>query len=205
MRYPFLVFIPVILGSGALLDRGNGFLATGLSTGLVDYYNLPPLYSMAVASGQDQAALALFFFIGVFISLVVEALHVGLVDLAIEHEKARAAVEDRELLLDELAHRTRNDFANVVTLLNLQSRSAGDDAREALVAAADRVQTIARVHRRLELRGDHVGVDTKSYINECADLRLSRLAMRPVAIECNAESHSISLEKRCRLGSSSMS
>ena len=142
-RYPFLVFIPVILGSGALLDRGNGFLATGLSTGLVDYYNLPPLYSMAVASGQDQAALALFFFIGVLISLVVEALHVGLVDLAIEHEKARAAVEDRELLLDELAHRTRNDFANVVTLLNLQSRSAGEDAREALVATADRVQTIA--------------------------------------------------------------
>ena len=92
-RYPFLVFIPVILGSGALLDRGNGFLATGLSTGLVDYYILPPLGSMAVASGQDQAALALFFFTGVLISLVVEALHVGLVDLAIEHEKARAAVE----------------------------------------------------------------------------------------------------------------
>ena len=60
-RYPFLVFMPIILGSGALLDRGNGFLATGLSTGLVDYYNLPPLYSMAVASGQDQAALGLFF------------------------------------------------------------------------------------------------------------------------------------------------
>ena len=200
-RDPFLIFIPVILGSGALLDRGNGFLATGLSTALVDYYMLPPIRSMAVTSGQDQAALALFFFTGVLISLVVEALHVGLVELATEHENARTAIKDRELLLDELAHRTRNDFANVVTLLNLQSRSAGEDAREALVAAADRVQTIARVHRRLELRGDHVVVDTKSYITElCADLRLSRLAMRPVAIECNAESHSISLEKAVPLG-----
>lgn len=196
----------MILGSGALLDRGNGFLATGLSTGLVDYYILPPLYSMAVASGQDQAALALFFFIGVLISLVVEALHVGLVDLAIEHEKARAAVEDRELLLDELAHRTRNDFANVVTLLNLQSRSAGEDAREALVAAADRVQTIARVHRRLELRGDHVVVDTKSYINE-----LSRTCAC-LASRCGPLRSSVTLKvipsawrRRCRLGSSSMS
>ena len=162
---------------------------------------LPPLGSMAVASGEDQAALALFFFTGVLISLVVEALHVGLVDLIMERETAQVAVRDRELLLNELAHRTRNDFANIVTLLNLQSRSAGEDAREALLSAADRVQTIARVHRQLELRDDHVVVDTKSYIGElCADLRLSRLAMRPVAIECNAESHSISLEKAVPLG-----
>jgi two-component sensor histidine kinase len=200
-RYPFLVFIPVILACGALLDRGNGFLATALSTVLVDYYLLPPLGSMTVASGEDQAALALFFFTGVLISLVVEALHVGLVDLIMERETAQVAVRDRELLLNELAHRTRNDFANIVTLLNLQSRSAGEDAREALVSAADRVQTIARVHRQLELRDDHVVVDTKSYIGElCADLRLSRLAMRPVAIECIAESHSISLEKAVPLG-----
>jgi len=93
-RDPFLIFIPVILGSGALLDRGNGFLATGLSTALVDYYMLPPIHSMAVTSGQDQAALALFFFTGVLISLIVEALHVGLVELATEHENARTAVKD---------------------------------------------------------------------------------------------------------------
>lgn len=100
----------------------------------------------------------------------------------------------------ELSHRTRNDFANVVTLLNLQSRSANAEAKEALVSAAERVQTIARVHRRLELPDDHVVVDTKSYIGElCADLRLSRLAM-PIAIECHAESHSISLEKAVPLG-----
>src|SRR5690606_23449864 len=84
---------------------------------------------------------------------------------------------------------------------NLQSRSAEEDTREALVSAADRVQTIARVHRRLELHGERVVVDTKSYISElCADLRLSRLAMRPIALECDAERHSISLEKAVPLG-----
>jgi two-component sensor histidine kinase len=88
-----------------------------------------------------------------------------------------------------------------VTLLNLQSRTANEEAREALVSAAERVQTIARVHRRLELRDDRVVVDTKSYIGElCADLRLSRLAMRAIALECGAESHSISLEKAVPLG-----
>jgi two-component system, sensor histidine kinase PdtaS len=200
-RYPFLAFIPVIFVCGALLDRGNGFFATALSALTVSYYFLYPRYSFAVVNPSDQAAVALFVVIGFAISSVMEALHVGLVSLAIEHDMASEAVRERDLLLNELSHRTRNDFANVVTLLNLQSRSANEEAKEALISAAERVQTIARVHRRLELRDDRVVVDTKSYIGElCADLRLSRLAMRPIAIECNAESHSVSLEKAVPLG-----
>lgn len=200
-RYPFLIFMPVIFVSGALLDRGNGFFATILSAIACAYYFLYPRHSLSVVNSGDQAALVLFVLIGFAISSVVEALHIGLVELALERETAHAALKDRDLLLNELSHRTRNDFANVVTLLNLQSRSANAEAKEALVSAAERVQTIARVHRRLELRDDHVVVDTKSYIGElCADLRLSRLAMRPIAIECHAESHSISLEKAVPLG-----
>jgi len=200
-RYPFLIFFPVIFACGALLDRGNGFLATALAALLCDYYMLPPYHSFSIANGADQLALALFVLIGAIMAAVVEALHVGLVDLAIEHERVRTAVKDREMLLEELSHRTRNDFANVITLLNLQARSAEGSARESLVSAADRVQTIARVHRRLELRDGRVVVDTRSYIGElCADLRLSRLATRPIALECAAESHSISLEKAVPLG-----
>jgi len=200
-RHPFLTFIPVVFVCGALFDRGNGFLATVLSAGVCAFYFLDPVHSLAIKNAGDQGALVLFIIIGFAISSVVEALHVGLVALATERENAERAVRDRDLLLNELAHRTRNDFANVVTLLNLQARSANAEAREALVSAAERVQTIARVHRRLELRNDRVLVDTKSYIEElCADLRLSRLAMRAIAIECEAESHSISLETAVPLG-----
>lgn len=200
-RYPFLTFVPIIFVCGTLLDRGNGFLATILSAGAIEFYILPPRHSLAIAEPRDQAALFLFIVVGFVISAVVEALHNGLVALAAEKMEASETLRDRDLLLDELAHRTRNDFANVVTLLNLQSRSASPEAREALTSAAERVQTIARVHRRLELHNDRVVVDTKSYIGElCADLRLSRLAMRPVALDCEVESHAISLEKAVPLG-----
>jgi two-component sensor histidine kinase len=200
-RYPFLTLIPVIFVCGTLLDRGNGFFATVISALACDYFFLDPTHSLSMANASDQGAFVLFVIIGFAISSVVEALHVGLVALAMQREQAHQALKDRDLLLNELAHRTRNDFANVVTLLNLQSRSANAEAKEALVSAAERVQTIARVHRRLELRDDRVVVDTKSYIEElCADLRISRLAMRPVAISCEAESHSISLEKAVPLG-----
>ncbi|MBS0250743.1 MAG: DUF4118 domain-containing protein [Proteobacteria bacterium] len=200
-RYPFLTFIPVVFVCGTLFDRGNGFLATILSAGTCAFYFLAPRHSLDVSQVGDRGAFALFIVIGFAISTVVEALHNGLVALAAEKEQARNSLRDRDLLLNELAHRTRNDFANVVTLLNLQSRSANPEAREALVSAAERVQTIARVHRRLELHNDRVVVDTKAYIGElCADLRLSRLAMRPVALDCESESHSISLEKAVPLG-----
>jgi two-component sensor histidine kinase len=200
-RYPFLIFFLVIFACGAFLDRGNGFLATGVSAGLIDYYMMAPYHTLDIANTSDQIALILFVLIGVIIATVVEALHVGLVELAAEHELARKAVNDREILLEELSHRTRNDLANVITLLNLQARTADVGAREALASAADRVQTIARVHRRLQIYNDRVVVDTKSYINElCNDLRLSRLASRPIALECNAESHSVGLEKAVPLG-----
>ncbi|WP_409562586.1 sensor histidine kinase [Hyphomicrobium sp. MC8b] len=200
-RYPFLIFIPVVFVCGTLFDRGNGFLATVLSAAACAYFLLPTRHSLDVVETGDQAALILFIVIGFAISFVVEALHNGLAALAAEKEEARDTVRDRDLLLNELAHRTRNDFANVVTLLNLQSRSANPEAREALASAAERVQTIARVHRRLELHNDRVVVDTRAYIGElCADLRLSRLAMRPIALDCEVESHSISLEKAVPLG-----
>lgn len=200
-RYPFLTFIPVVFVCGMLFDRGNGFLATILSAMACVFFFLSPHHSLDILQGRDQGGLVLFVVIGFAISSVVEALHSGLVALATEKEVARDTVRDRDLLLNELAHRTRNDFANVVTLLNLQSRSANSEAREALASAAERVQTIARVHRRLELHNDRVVVDTRAYIDElCADLRLSRLAMRPIALDCEVESHSISLEKAVPLG-----
>ena len=146
-------------------------------------------------------ALGVFLGIGVFISTVVELLHAGLVDLAVEHSRVQAAKADRELLLNELAHRTRNDLSNVVILLNLQSKEASPEARAILDAATSRVQAIARVHRQLGLRGSHVVVDSKSYIGElCDDLKHSRLAMRQVAIECFAESHPIDIEKAIPIG-----
>ncbi len=200
-HYPFLAFIPIILLCGAFLNRGNGLVATILSTAFCAYFIMQPLGTISVSGTEDQFALAMFCSIGIAMTILVELLHTGLVELATEHERTRKAVADRGLLLDELAHRTRNDFANVVTLLRLQSRTAGAEARAALVAAADRVQTIARVHRRLELRDDRVVVDTKSYIDElCADLRLSLFATRPIAIEQQAESHMLSLDKAVPLG-----
>ncbi len=191
----FLIMIALVLFCSLLLDRGNGLYATALSGFLYAFFLLPPPYSFAVAAQQDQLDLVLFLVLGATLALIVEALHTGLVNLALEHELAQTAARDRELLLDELTHRIKNEFASISALLEMQARSGGEQA-SALRTAAERVRTYARVHRRLELLDSRIVVDTQTYLNELADdLRATLLALRPIALRCRPERHFIGVEK----------
>lgn len=73
-------------------------------------------------------------------------------------EERRIAERERyrvELLLQDTNHRIGNSLATVSSLLGLQMRQArSEDARAALSAARDRVQTVSTAHRRLRLGED---------------------------------------------------
>ena len=199
--YPFLIFFPVIFACAALFDRGNGFVAAILSAIYAEYFILQPTHSLAVSRASDVFALVLFLAIGLLGAAALEALHAKIEESAKEHDRSQQLAQDRQVLIEELAHRTRNDLANIATLLNIEARSAIPEAREVLQTASDRVQAVARVHRHLELRREIVVVDSKLYISElCDGLRLSRLASRSVSLDSVAESHPLGIEKAVPLG-----
>ena len=196
---PYLLFFPAIFFCAAAFDRGSGFLATLLSVLFAAYQLVAPL-NPAVRT-QDEIQLALFVVIGLAVAWLVEALRARIIELSKEKELSESLAQDRQVLMDELAHRTRNDLANVVTLLRLQAKEASAEARESLNAAADRVQTIAKVHRRLEVNDERVVVNSKHYLEElCDDLRTTRLAGGLIQLDCQVESHSIGVEKAVPLG-----
>ena len=65
--------------------------------------------------------------------------------------KLRPAEAPHELLLRELSHRCANDLQLVVSMLNLQARSApNEEARRALTEATDRVAILARSRSALQ-------------------------------------------------------
>ncbi|WP_407932745.1 sensor histidine kinase [Brucella pseudogrignonensis] len=67
-----------------------------------------------------------------------------------EHERKRV-----EILLQDSNHRIGNSLATVSSLLGLQLRQTqSEEARAALSAARDRVQTVSTAHRRLRLGED---------------------------------------------------
>jgi len=196
---PYLLFFPAIFFCSAAFDRGSGFLATLLSALFAGQQLLDPNYSSVRT--EDEIELALFVVLGFAVAWLVEALRTRVIELSKQKELSETLAQDRKVLMDELSHRTRNDLANVVTLLRLQANQGSDEAKESLNAAADRVQTIARVHRRLEVSDERVVVNSKHYLEDlCEDIRKTRLSDGPIQLDCAIASHSIGVEKAVPLG-----
>lgn len=76
-------------------------------------------------------------------------------------------IHAREVLSMEADHRLLNGLQMIVSLLSLQSRAMPNaDAAEHLSAAANRVATLARVHRRLHALDSEKTVAFKQFLRE---------------------------------------
>ena len=80
-------------------------------------------------------------------------------------------IKNQVLLSKESDHRLLNDLQVIVSLLSLQSRaSANAEVASQLAAAADRIATIARIHRRLHFGDGVQSVAFKQFLDDlCRD------------------------------------
>jgi len=80
-------------------------------------------------------------------------------------------IQQQELLSRESDHRLLNDMQMIVSLLSLQSRATTNaEAAEQLAAAADRIATIGRIHRRLHYFDGVQTVAFKQFLDDlCGD------------------------------------
>src|SRR5436190_1960373 len=72
---PYLGFLPAVILSAVIFDRGSGFFATVLSALTAVYFFVPPAYTLALPHSMDVINLGLFLLVGFFIAGVTEALH----------------------------------------------------------------------------------------------------------------------------------
>jgi K+-sensing histidine kinase KdpD len=146
-NYPLLLFIPAIFLTALLFDKGSGFFATIVSTLLAAYFFIYPARSFTI-SPAEILPLLIFTLIGFAISAVTEALRQTVHKLA-------EAEQQKSLLLEELAHRTRNDLMMISSVLTLQARSQTEpQVRAALESAVARVGVIAKAQDRLRGQED---------------------------------------------------
>ena len=75
-----------------------------------------------------------------------------------------ALLREKDLLMLEVHHRVKNSLQLVRALLQLQARSASDEARAQLEAAAGRIMTISAVHRHLYEGGSAARTDAGAYL-----------------------------------------
>ena len=70
-------------------------------------------------------------------------------DLEATNRQLRSALADKDVLLDEIRHRVKNNLQVVSGLLSLQARSAPATVRLQLEEAQERIRAIGRVHDQL--------------------------------------------------------
>ncbi|MCX7512156.1 sensor histidine kinase [Frateuria sp. STR12] len=153
----YLPFLPVVFFSSIVFGRPIGLFTTLFSASLGD-----GVIGLAL-HGRSPAADELLFFVlfaavGVATAVVVDALRAAVCKLL-------DAEAETSLLLDELAHRTRNDLMMISSVLGLQAmRQTDPHAREALESAVARVRVIAEAQERLRKSGKHGEVEVAAYL-----------------------------------------
>lgn len=174
--FPLLLFVPAVFFSTIILGKNGGLTTTLAGAALAAYYIAEPINSFALKP-SSTLAVVIFVAIGAGMSLVIEALTQAIKGL-------NEGEATQRLLLDELAHRTKNDLAIISSAITLQRNASPDAAvRKALDAANARVLVVARAQERL--RGDKAGsrVDLGAYVSDlCNDLGDLLRDVRPIAV-----------------------
>ena len=168
------ILLPAIFLAGLMFDRGSGLFATLLAiVGVVWVLRLQL---------SSALALPLFFFalIGVAFAAFAELLRK-------EMEKVVASERSKTLLLQEVAHRTKNNLAMLSAMVRLQSRTLGQEASDALEMTSQRIQTMAEVYDHLMLRDQTKIVDLKEYIGDIGRRLMALSGDKPVAVRCELD------------------
>lgn len=144
---PFALGMPAVLIATLFARWQSGLVALVIVTVAGWYFVLPERMSFVLETPADDTRIVVNFLSGLAIIAVAELFRRAIRRTVAERD---AKISECDLFLREIDHRVKNNFASVVSLLDLQRRGARDEGtREALAEALGRVESIARAHNAL--------------------------------------------------------
>jgi two-component sensor histidine kinase len=114
-----------------------------------------------------------------------------------EITERREAVEDREVLIRELHHRTRNNMNVISSMLRLRRATVTDDAAVQALDDIDlKIQSMAEAHRMLHQSGKFSHVDLADYLRVVSGMIADTLDFhgRDIRIQYNLESMDVPVD-----------
>lgn len=194
-----LVYPAVLLAT--LFGRWQaGVVALASAFVLVWYYLVPVEDSFVFATALGARETAANFVVAGIVIIITETFRQA-VRRAVDERNSKIA--ERDLLLAEFDHRTKNNFMVVASLLQMQRRRAQDQqTKDALTDAAQRILGVAAAHRHLYRHADDPGqVEMKTYLeNLCASLADALFLHGDVQIVCKIEQTILPSDRAVSLG-----
>jgi two-component sensor histidine kinase len=105
-------------------------------------------------------------------------------------ELVKASLKEKEVLLQEIHHRVKNNMMIITSLLQLQSKQIEDEHyREMFNISINRIKSMALIHEKLYKSKDLAKVDFKGYFKDMINSMVIsyRLSSRKVALKTDVE------------------
>lgn len=90
-------------------------------------------------------------------------------DLKTQEEQLRRSLTEKEILLQEIHHRVKNNLSIVISLLELQKDGMSEEVQQMLSDSQSRIQSIAKVHEKLYKSSTLAEIPMDVYITELAE------------------------------------
>ncbi|MCS0502386.1 sensor histidine kinase [Ancylobacter mangrovi] len=171
--FPFLTFFPAVILTTFFCGLRPGITCAALSTLAAWHFFIGPSVGMRLDNGQALMALAFFVGIAALDIVLIHFTFTAADTLRAERETSARLNGSLRIMFQELQHRVANNMQFVAALLTLHRRQAAADPNVALTVLDDagiRLETIARIHRRL-YAPEQLDMPTGQYLRElCRDL-----------------------------------
>lgn len=103
-------------------------------------------------------------------------------------------LKDKNILLSEIHHRTKNNLAIVSSMLNLQRHQVENEKlKSILMDCSNRVHSMAAVHQKLYEKGNFTKIDLKDYLEDLIRDLQSTIFPRNKEVQMNVEIDSFQL------------
>ena len=171
---PFALTFPFVLFATLFGRWGAGVGVMCFSALYAWYFVLPIPGSFAFEIASDRPRVIVNVASGFLIVALAEYFRRVTRRALLERD---AIAEERRLLLTELDHRVKNNFAMVSAMVRMEIRSAPDAAKSSLETIRGRVESIARAHEALYRSDGSIGeVEMRPYLTSlCASLNTAYL------------------------------
>lgn len=133
-----------------------GVLATNKIRGIVKEKE----YELSLANEKSKRFLYSLILLGVIVFITV----LSILILRVKHKKLTKREQEKQLLLQEIHHRVKNNFQIVSSLLKLQVKGIKDEkAIEMAIEGQNRVKSMSLIHEKL-YQNDDLEVELEGYI-----------------------------------------
>jgi two-component sensor histidine kinase len=168
----YFLLLPGVFLSGLIFDHGSGILAAAVAVGVGAYISYSGGYGI-----DFLATNTLFAITAAGTAAVAEFQRVEL-------KRVMQADKTKAVLLQEMAHRTKNNLAILGAMIRLEARNGGPEAAAALEATARRLQVMAEVYGHLSPKQDSRAVGMRYFLNDLVEKVFQSLAPSgPVAFK----------------------